>query len=169
MPRRAWRDSESKREREGVGRKLRGDPPGSGPDWRGEQRLLTHEAASNGGTLAEWYGERTIHGLFGGLIWPDGYAVLALPDQPAIHFLLELDRATEPVVQLRNKAKRYARAIPRSTLARQHPVVVLAVPNPARAPAANDATTGTGASITAVVWNKDTRFIPTTRDRRFDR
>jgi hypothetical protein len=83
--------------------------------------------------------------------------VLALPDQPAIHFLLELDRATEPFAQLRDKAKRYARAIPHSTLARQHPVIVLAVPNHARATAANDATTGTGAPLTAVMWNKDAR------------
>jgi len=115
---------------------------------------LTQEVTANGGALAEWYGERTIHGLFGGAIWPDGYGVLRLPDGLPLHFLLELDRATEPAAQLREKAKRYAKAIPRSTLARYRPVVILAVPTAARVRAANDAIVASGAPIMPAVWSK---------------
>jgi Replication-relaxation len=115
---------------------------------------LAQEAATNGGALAEWYGERTIHGLFDRIVWPDGYGVLALPDRAAIHFLLELDRSTEPAAQLRDKALRYATAIPRSTLAPHHPLVILAVPTHARARAASKATADTGAPVTVAVWSK---------------
>lgn len=114
---------------------------------------LAHEASASGGALAEWYGERTIHGLLGGLVWPDGYGVLALPERAPIHLLLELDRATEPAAQLRDKATRYAKAIPRSTLARHRPIVILAVPNSARAQVAIAAVTGTGAPIAVAAWN----------------
>jgi hypothetical protein len=115
---------------------------------------LAHEATESDGALTEWYGERTIHDLLGGPVWPDGYGVLALPDRPPLHFLLELDRATEPAAQLRQKANRYATMIPRSGLAPHRPIVVLAVPNHARAASANDAIAGSGAPITAAVWNK---------------
>ncbi|HUB73481.1 MAG TPA: replication-relaxation family protein [Solirubrobacteraceae bacterium] len=114
---------------------------------------LAHEATESDGALSEWYGERSIHRLFNGTVWPDGYGVLTLPDRQPLHFLLELDRATEPAAQLRQKAIHYAKTIPRSTLARHRPIVVLAVPNHARATAANDATAGSGAPITAAVWS----------------
>lgn len=117
---------------------------------------LAYEATMQRGGLTEWYGERAIHGLFRGIIWPDGYGVLTLRDRPPIHFLLELDRATEPTAKLRDKAKRYAKAIPRSTLAERHPVIVLAVPTPARARAASTAVAGTGAPITVAAWSKAT-------------
>ncbi len=117
---------------------------------------LAHEASANGGTLSEWYGERTIHGLFDNLIWPDGYGVLTLPNRAPIHLLLELDRATEPAAQLRDKATRYTRAIPRSTLARHRPIVILAVPNQARARVASTAVAGTGAPIIVAAWSKQT-------------
>lgn len=35
---------------------------------------LCYEARLQRGGLTEWYGERAIHGLFGGIIWPDGTA-----------------------------------------------------------------------------------------------
>lgn len=114
---------------------------------------LAHDATAHDGALAEWYGERSIHRLFNGTVWPDGYGVLTLPNRPPLHFLLELDRATEPAPQLRQKALHYAKTIPRSALARHRPIVVLAVPNHARATAANDAVAGSGAPITAAVWN----------------
>ncbi|MGA2164778.1 MAG: replication-relaxation family protein [Solirubrobacteraceae bacterium] len=114
---------------------------------------LAQEAAASGGAFAEWYGERTIHGLFDGLVWPDGYGVLTLPDRAPLHLLLELDRAIEPAAQLRDKATRYAKAIPRSTLARHRPIVVLAVPNSARAQVAVAAVAGTGAPITVATWS----------------
>ncbi len=117
---------------------------------------LAYEATMQRGGLTEWYGERAIHGLFRGIIWPDGYGVLTPRDRPPIHFLLELDRATEPASQLRDKALRYAKAIPRSTLADLRPVVVLAVPNHARARAASTAIAGTGAPIKVAAWSKRT-------------
>ncbi len=58
-------------------------------------------------------GERTIHGLFDGLVWPDGYGVLTLPDRAPLHLLLELDRTTEPAITLLDKATRYAKVTPR--------------------------------------------------------
>jgi Replication-relaxation len=115
---------------------------------------VAQEATAAGGALAEWYGERTIHGLFDRIVWPDGYGVLTLPDRPPIHFLLELDRSTEPATELRDKALRYTKAIPRSTLARHHPAVILAVPTHTRARAASKATADTGAPVTVTVWSK---------------
>jgi hypothetical protein len=114
---------------------------------------LAQEAAASGGALAEWYGERTIHGLFDGIVWPDGYGVLTLPRHASLHLLLELDRATEPASELRDKATRYAKAIPRSTLARHRPVVILAVPNSARTQVAGAAVAGAGAPITVATWS----------------
>jgi len=115
---------------------------------------LAAEATAAGGALSEWYGERTSHGLFSGSVWPDGYGVLTLPDRAPLHVLLELDRATEPASQLRDKATRYAKAIPRSVLSGSHPLVILAVPTPARARAASQATADTGAPVTVAVWSK---------------
>jgi hypothetical protein len=109
------------------------------------------------GGLTEWYGERAIHGLFRNIIWPDGYGVITLRDHPPLHFLLELDRATEPTATLRDKANRYAKAIPRSTLAEHRPVVVLAVPSQARADAACAAIAAAGALIHVAVWSKSAR------------
>ncbi|HTB49852.1 MAG TPA: replication-relaxation family protein [Solirubrobacteraceae bacterium] len=116
---------------------------------------LAQEAVAVGGVLSEWYGERTAHQLFSSAIMPDGYGVLCLPSRAPLHILLELDRATEPVVRLRDKATRYAQAIPRSVLSASSPLVVLAVPTPARAHAAAAATADTGAPIAVAVWGKD--------------
>jgi hypothetical protein len=121
---------------------------------------LAYEATMQRGGLTEWYGERAIHGLFRGIIWPDGYGVLTLSDRPPIHFLLELDRATEPTAKLRDKAKRYATAIPRSTLADLHPLVILAVPNQGRARAASAAVAGTGAPISVATWSRTSIHAP---------
>ncbi len=115
---------------------------------------LAHEAAAAGGTLIEWYGERTTHQLFDGVITPDGYGVLNLPAQAPLHILLELDRATEPARRLHDKATRYASAIPRSVLCHTSSLIIIAVPTPARAQAATDATANTGAPITVAVWSK---------------
>jgi Replication-relaxation len=115
---------------------------------------LAQEAVAAGGALSEWYGERTAHQLFSGTIVPDGYGVVSLPARAPLHVLLELDRATEPVVRLRDKATRYAQAIPRSVLGASSPVIVLAVPTPARAHAAAEATADTGAPISVAVWGK---------------
>jgi len=117
---------------------------------------LAQEAAAAGGALTEWYGERTTHQLFGGTITPDGYGVVSLPARAPLHILLELDRATEPAMRLHDKAIRYASAIPRSVLSHATPLVIIAVPTPARAQAAIDATANTEAPITVAVWSKAT-------------
>jgi hypothetical protein len=115
---------------------------------------LAYEANREGGALSEWYGERTSHRLFGGVIAPDGYGVLSLTERSSLHILLELDRATEPVGQLRGKAIRYAKAIPRSSLDRLRPLIILAVPTTARAQAASEAIADTGAPITVAAWSR---------------
>jgi hypothetical protein len=114
---------------------------------------LHADAHAAGGRLAEWYGERTLHRHFHGRLAPDSYGVLRLPDEPPIHLLLELDRASEPSSRLREKAERYARALPRSSLAEHRPTVILAVPTAARAETATKAVAHTGAPITVAVWS----------------
>ncbi|HWX97589.1 MAG TPA: replication-relaxation family protein [Solirubrobacteraceae bacterium] len=113
---------------------------------------LARDAAQAGGALAEWYGERTMHSILHA-ITPDGYGVLRLPDASPIHLLLELDRATEPAARLREKARRYARSIPRSTLRQANPLILLAVPSVARARTATAAVANTGAPIAVTVWS----------------
>jgi len=115
---------------------------------------LAQEAGAAGGVLSEWYGERTAHQLFSATIMPDGYGVISFPGRAPLHILLELDRATEPIVRLRDKATRYAQAIPQSALSASSPLIVLAVPTPARARAAAEATADTGAPIAIALWDK---------------
>jgi hypothetical protein len=114
---------------------------------------LHAEAAGAGGALSEWYGERTLHRLFHGRLSPDSYGVVRLPDRPPVHILLELDRGTETSQRLREKATRYASALPRSTLSQHDPLVILAVPTAARAETATAAVAHVGAPITVVVWS----------------
>lgn len=114
---------------------------------------LAHDAARAHGALAEWYGECSLYDLFDGTIAPDGYGVLSLPDRPPIHLLLELDRGTEPARCLREKATRYAKALPRSTLRDLQPFVILAVPTAARAETATTATAPIQAPFTVAVWS----------------
>lgn len=114
---------------------------------------LEEEAFTKGGALAEWYGERTTHELFEG-ITPDGYCVLDLPEQAPLHILLELDRGTEHPKRLHDKATRYARAIPRSIVSDTNPLIILAVPTPARARVATEVTANAGVPITVAVWDK---------------
>lgn len=85
---------------------------------------LAVEARAVGGALREWYGERTTQRLFDGIVAPDGYGVVALPDRDPLHVLLELDRGTEPLSRIRDKADRYAKAVPRSELADANPLVL---------------------------------------------
>jgi hypothetical protein len=112
---------------------------------------LAQDAARAGGTLSEWYGERTTCDLLAGIAVPDGYGVLCLPDREPIHLLVELDRATEPRERLAAKAAAYARALPRSTLAALHPIVLLLVPTPARAAAAQRVILA--GTLTPAVWS----------------
>lgn len=113
---------------------------------------LAHDAASSGGRLSEWYGERTTHHMLDGIAKPDGYGVLTLPGRAPLHVLLELDRDTETTERLREKAQRYTRAIPRGALRHSNPLVLLAVPSLTRAESATPAVASTAAPIAVVVW-----------------
>jgi hypothetical protein len=113
---------------------------------------LATEAAGAGGTLSEWYGERTSQQLFDGSINPDGYGVLILPGHAAIHVLLELDLDTEPTGTLAQKAIRYQRALPHSALAASEPLIILAVPTRQRARAAAEAVHLATAPISVALW-----------------
>jgi len=96
---------------------------------------LAEDARRAGGALSEWLGERGAHDLMRGILTPDSYLALDLPDQPTRHILLELDRGTEDHERLQTKARRYAKAIPRSRLAKLDPLILLLVPSAGRAQA----------------------------------
>lgn len=114
---------------------------------------LAEEATKAGGQLASWWGERRCLAALGGQAAPDGYGRLELPGRESASFLLELDRGTErPAERLRLKARRYARALPRSPLAQESPVIVLAVPSPARRDNLARALASSSAPIRTVVW-----------------
>jgi len=113
---------------------------------------LAEEASQAGGRLAAWWGERRCLAALGGQAAPDGYGRLELPGQRPVSFLLELDRATEDHERLRQKARRYARALPRSPLAQETPLIVLAVPMPARRDQLAQTLATSSAPIRAVVW-----------------
>jgi hypothetical protein len=114
---------------------------------------LAVEASQAGGALTQWYGVRTLAHLLGGVVVPDGYGVLAMPGKPMLHILLEYDRATETASVLREKARRYADTLPRSSLREVSPLVILAVPSPRRAQTATAAIAGSGAPIAVAVWS----------------
>jgi hypothetical protein len=114
---------------------------------------LAVDANRAGGALTEWYGVRTLAHMFAGAVLPDGYGVLRMPGRAALHVLLELDRGTEASRILREKAKRYAEILPRSSLHDHNPFVILAVPSARRAQTATAAIANTGAPIAVAVWN----------------
>ena len=115
---------------------------------------LSVEASGAGGALFEWYGERTLRRVLGRDILPDGYGVITLPGRAPIHLLLQLDRGSEPSGTLREKAKRYARAVPRSSLEEVDPLVLFVVPGRRRAQTAAAALAGAGARLAVTVWSR---------------
>jgi hypothetical protein len=94
--------------------------------------------------------------MLSGVVVPDGYGLLTMPDRPALHLLLELDRATEPTQVIREKAKRYTDILPHSSLAGRRPVVILAVPSARRAETVSAALSHAPAPIVVTVWNTAT-------------
>jgi len=116
---------------------------------------LADEARRAGGRLAAWWGERRCLAALGGQAAPDGYGRLELPGQGPVSFLLELDRSTEEHERLRQKARRYARALPRSELTVDDPVVVVAAPTPARRDNLARALAGSSAPIRVAVWTPE--------------
>jgi hypothetical protein len=116
---------------------------------------LAVEANVADGVLSEWYGERTCHHIFSGSLVADGYGVLDVPGRAPLHFLVELDRGTEPTGRLREKAKAYAHTLPHSSLGDLDPLVLFLVPSARRAQTAGVALAYSAAPIAVAVWNKD--------------
>jgi hypothetical protein len=114
---------------------------------------LAVEANAAGGALSEWYGERTCHHIFSGAVVPDGYGVLTLPGSTPLHFLLELDRGSEPRRQLRKKAEDYQLILPHTGLKNLDPLVLLLVPSAIRARTAATAVADSRARIAIAVWS----------------
>jgi hypothetical protein len=110
---------------------------------------LAEEARAAGGALERWWGERRAPGALAGIVSPDGYAQLRLPGARPLELLLELDRGTEDHQRLHEKARRYAKALPRSDL---NAFVLLLVPSAARAERAAAAPATSAAAIVARVW-----------------
>jgi hypothetical protein len=85
------------------------------------------------GTVPTWHGERGARELLGGIVIPDSYLMVEQPGVPPLHLLLEMDRGTEDRRRLLTKARRYAKAIPRSGLPRANVLVLVVVPSERRA------------------------------------
>jgi hypothetical protein len=113
---------------------------------------LHEEALDSGGALTEWLGERGAHDLMRGILTPDSYLALDLPRRQTRHVLLELDRGTEDHVRLQAKTRRYAKAIPRSRLAKLDPLVLLLVPSVGRARAVTASLAGSPVPIAVRPW-----------------
>jgi hypothetical protein len=113
---------------------------------------LAADANAAGGKLERWWGERRASQLLDRIVTPDAYLQLRLPSGAELELLLELDRGTEDHPRLREKARRYAKALRRTDL---QPHVLLLVPSPARAERAAAALETSAAPITAAVWTPD--------------
>jgi len=94
---------------------------------------LIAQARSTGASVPEWRGERGAGELLDGIAIPDSYLALERPTGPPLHLLLEIDRATEDHARLLTKARRYAKAIPRSPLRHANVLVLMIVPSRRRA------------------------------------
>jgi len=113
---------------------------------------LAEELAEAGGRLGTWWGERRCQAALEGLVAPDGYLQLRLPGQQPVSLLLELDRATEDYERLRQKARRYLKALPRSPLADEEPLLVVTAPTQTRADGIASALANSGLPHRIVVW-----------------
>ena len=111
---------------------------------------LAEEARNAGGELARWWGERRSGDLLDGIATPDGYGRLHLPGEPALELLLELDRGSEDHGRLKEKARRYAKALPRSEL--RDPLVLLLLPSAERTARAAEHLAASAAPIVARTW-----------------
>jgi hypothetical protein len=118
---------------------------------------LAEEAQTAGGLLERWWGERRARTALAGIVSPDGYAHLRLPSARSIELLLELDRGTEDHQRLREKARRYGKALPRSDL---NAFVLLLVPSAARAAHAADALAASAIPIAVRVWTPGSGGAP---------
>ena len=124
---------------------------------------LAVEARDAGGALREWWGERRGAQALGGIVAPDAYAEVELPGE-RVAFLLELDRGTEDLARLQAKARRYAKALPRSVFAERPPPVLLAVRTSGRATRVVDALSDARARIAPIVWLPDESPLAAVRE-----
>jgi Replication-relaxation len=113
---------------------------------------LAADVNAAGGKLERWWGERRAGQLLDRIVTPDAYLQLRLPGGAELELLLELDRGTEDHPRLREKARRYAKALRRTDL---QPQVLLLVPSLARAERANAELAASAAPIIATVWTPD--------------
>ena len=125
---------------------------------------LADEAHAGGGRLADWWGERRCLAALDGQAAPDGYGKLLLPGRQPAHFLLELDRATEDHERLRQKARRYAKALPRSEFVDDEPLLVVAVPTRARRDGVAAALASSSVPIRVIVWTPQHSPLAALRD-----
>lgn len=114
--------------------------------------LLIAAVRAAGGTVPTWHGERGARDLLGGIAIPDSYFAIEQPGAPPLHLLLELDRGTEDRRRLALKARRYAKAIPRSGLPRANVLVLVVVPSARRARSAATALARGPWPIAAEPW-----------------
>ena len=126
--------------------------------------LLSEEAGQVGGRLVEWWGERRCLAALAGQAAPDGYGKLVLPGRRPVSFLLELDRSTEDHGRLRQKARRYQKALPRSILADEQPLLLIAVRTPARRDNAVAQLAGSSLPLRVCVWTPERSPLAALRD-----
>lgn len=114
---------------------------------------LIAQARATGASVPEWRGERGAGELLDGIVIPDSYLALERTGHPPLHLLLEIDRATEDHARLLTKARRYAKAIPRSPLRHANTLVLMLVPTPRRAQAVTATLEGGPWPIAVEPWN----------------
>src|SRR5581483_1560376 len=125
---------------------------------------LTEDARRAGGRLLEWWGERRSLAALEGKVAPDGYGKLLVPGRRPVSFLLELDRGSEDHSRLRQKARRYDKALPRSPLADEEPLLLITVPSLQRRDNAAAALAGSELPIRVAVWTPERSPLATLRD-----
>jgi len=125
---------------------------------------LADEARLGGGRLAEWWGERRCLAALSGQAAPDGYGKLLLTGRRPASFLLELDRSTEDHSRLRQKARRYQKALPRSILADEQPLLLIPVPTLARRDNAAAQLTASSLPLRVCVWTPERSPLELLRD-----
>jgi hypothetical protein len=118
---------------------------------------LIAQARATGATVPEWRGERGAGELLDGIVIPDSYLALEHPTGPLLHLLLEIDRATEDHARLLTKARRYAKAIPRSPLRHANTLVLLITPTARRACSVAATLTDAAWPIAVAAWGNGDR------------
>jgi Replication-relaxation len=112
------------------------------------------DANDAAGALSEWYGEKSCHHMFSGVVVADGYGVLEFPSRAPLHFLIELDRGTEASARVRKKAEDYARMLPHTELRDLDPIVLFLVPSARRAETIRAALRDVDAPLAVEVWSE---------------